>query len=44
MIDLQSIVSDSVLLKENEVTGKDGIYVDLSMLDFQKLKAAFAQT
>jgi type I restriction enzyme R subunit len=44
MMDLQSIVSDSVLLKENEVTGKDGIYVDLSMLDFQKLKAAFAQT
>ena len=44
MMDLQSIVSDSVLLKENEVTGKDGIYVDLSTLDFQKLKAAFAQT
>ena len=43
MMDLQSVVSDSVLVKENEVAGKEGVYVDLSKFDFEKLKAAFAK-
>ena len=44
MMELQSLVSDSVVVKENEVADKDGVYVDLSTLDFDKLKAAFAKT
>ena len=43
MMELQSVVSDSVLIKENEVADKEGVYVDLSTLDFEKLKAAFAK-
>lgn len=43
MMELQSVVSDSVLIKENEVADKEGVYVDLSSLDFDKLKAAFAK-
>lgn len=43
MMELQSVVSDSVLVKENEVADKEGVYVDLSTLDFDKLKAAFAK-
>lgn len=43
MMELQSIVSDSVLVKDNEDVDEDGVYVDLSTLDFQKLKAAFAK-
>jgi type I restriction enzyme R subunit len=43
MMELQSVVSDSVLIKENEVANKEGVYVDLSSLDFEKLKAAFAK-
>ena len=43
MMELQSVVSDSVLVKENEVADKEGVYVDLSTLDFEKLKAAFAK-
>jgi len=44
MMELQSVVSDSVVVKENEVADKEGVYVDLSTLDFDKLKAAFAKT
>ena len=44
MMELQSVVSGSVVVKENEVADKDGVYVDLSTLDFDKLKAAFAKT
>ena len=43
MMELQSIVSDSVVIKEIEESEKDGVYVDLSKLDFQKLKEAFAK-
>lgn len=43
MMELQSVVSESVLIKENEVSEKEGVYVDLSSLDFEKLKAAFAK-
>ena len=44
MMELQSLVSDSVVVQENEVADKEGVYVDLSTLDFDKLKAAFAKT
>lgn len=40
---LQEMVSDSVVVK-NEVAEKEEIYIDLSALDFQQLKAAFAKT
>jgi type I restriction enzyme, R subunit len=43
MMELQSLVSESVVVKENEVADKEGVYVDLSTLDFDKLKAAFAK-
>lgn len=43
MMELQEVVSDSILIKGNEVTDKGGVYVDLSTLDFEKLKAAFAK-
>ena len=43
IMELQSVVSDSVVVKENEVADKEGVYVDLSTLDFDKLKAAFAK-
>lgn len=43
MMELQSVVSDSVLIKENDVADKEGVYVDLSTLNFEKLKAAFAK-
>jgi type I restriction enzyme R subunit len=39
---LQDIVSESILTK-NEVNEKAAAYVDLSTLDFQQLKAAFAK-
>jgi type I restriction enzyme R subunit len=44
MMELQSLVSGSVVVKENEVAQKEGVYVDLSKLDFDKLRAAFAKT
>lgn len=43
MMELQEVVSDSILIKGNEVTDKGGVYVDLSTLDFEKLKEAFAK-
>ena len=43
MMALQSIVSDSVKVKESTVEEKEGVYVDLSKLDFDKLKLAFAK-
>jgi type I restriction enzyme R subunit len=42
MMELQSIVSDSVLVRDNVLA--EDVYVDLSNLDFDKLKAAFAKT
>ena len=43
MMELQSIVSDSVVLKDDILSDKKGVYIDLSKLDFNKLKAAFAK-
>lgn len=45
IMELQSIVSDSVVIKDKEVNeDEEEVYVDLSSLDFDKLKAAFAKT
>lgn len=44
MMQLQSIVNDSVHLEQSETNEpKEEVYVDLSKLDFEKLKAAFAK-
>ncbi|RED42915.1 type I restriction enzyme R subunit [Winogradskyella eximia] len=45
IMELQAIVSDSVVIQNNEVNeDEEDVYVDLSSLDFDKLKAAFAKT
>jgi type I restriction enzyme R subunit len=43
MMELQTIVDESVVIRENEMEDRKGIYVDLSALDFEKLKEAFAK-
>ncbi|MCK9321395.1 MAG: type I restriction endonuclease subunit R [Bacteroidales bacterium] len=44
IMQLQSIVSESVIVEKNQSAEKDdNVYVDLSNLDFDKLKAAFAK-
>lgn len=44
MMQLQNIVNASVHLDDSEINEpKEEVYVDLSKLDFQKLKAAFAK-
>lgn len=40
---LQEVVSDSILLQSDVEERKEEVYVDLSKLDFDKLKAAFAK-
>lgn len=40
---LQEVVSDSILLQSEVEDPKEEVYVDLSKLDFDKLKAAFAK-
>lgn len=42
--ELQQIVNESILVEPNKANEPDGVYVDLSKLDFDKLKAAFAKT
>lgn len=45
IMDLQAIVSDSIIIQESAVQERsEEVYVDLSMLDFDKLRAAFAKT
>lgn len=44
ILELQSIVSESVVVKEDELADKEEVYVDLSTLDFEKLRAAFQKT
>jgi type I restriction enzyme R subunit len=44
IMELQRIVNDSIFIAEDKVENADEIYVDLSKLDFEKLKAAFAKT
>lgn len=43
MMQLQDVVSESILLKDEVSDSKESVYVDLSKLDFNKLKAAFAK-
>ena len=42
--ELQSLVSESIIIEEENALEKERVYVDLSTLDFDKLKAAFAKT
>ncbi|SFN61361.1 type I restriction enzyme, R subunit [Bizionia echini] len=45
IMDLQAIVSDSIVIQDPGVQEPlDDVYVDLSSLDFDKLRAAFAKT
>lgn len=44
MCSLQAIVDDSVLVETNSVAERDGVYIDLSTLDFDKLKLAFSRS
>jgi type I restriction enzyme R subunit len=41
MMQLQEVVSGSILVKDQVAEPKEEVYVDLSRLDFDKLKAAF---
>lgn len=43
-MELQQIVNESIFIDENAVKEPNGVYVDLSKLDFDKLKVAFAKT
>lgn len=42
ILELQQVVNESIFISESHEP--DGVYVDLSKLDFDKLKAAFAKT
>lgn len=44
MMQLQSIVDDSVEIKTDEVREPESVYIDLSKFDMDKLKAAFEKT
>lgn len=44
ILDLQQVVNESITLDSFESHEPDGVYVDLSKLDFDKLRAAFAKT
>lgn len=44
IIELQQIVNESIVIDENAAKEPEDVYVDLSKLDFDKLKAAFAKT
>jgi type I restriction enzyme R subunit len=41
---LQEVVDENVSLKENKLGDKEEVYVDLSSLDFEKLRTVFAAT
>lgn len=43
IMELQNVVNESVLLDNTMVSEKEGVYVDLSKLDFDKLRLAFAK-
>ena len=44
MMQMQRLVDASVTVSENETLRDEGVFVDLSQLDFDKLKAAFTKT
>ena len=43
ILQLQQVVNESILLDNSMVKENEGVYIDLSKLDFAKLKAAFAK-
>ena len=43
-MELQRIVNGSILIETPVLNETEEVYVDLSKLDFDKLKAAFAKT
>lgn len=44
IMELQQVVNESIFIDEDTTKEPDEVYVDLSKLDFDKLKAAFAKT
>jgi type I restriction enzyme R subunit len=44
ILQLQQVVDDNIVIEQSTVQEQKGVYVDLSKLDFAKLKAAFAKT
>jgi type I restriction enzyme, R subunit len=44
IMELQQIVDGSVLINKSDTNEPDGVYVDLSQLDFDKLRAAFGKS
>jgi type I restriction enzyme R subunit len=44
IVRLQEIVNESIIVNPVKVSEADEVYVDLSNLDFEKLRAAFAKT
>lgn len=44
IMELQAIVSESIEIQDAELNEEEEVYVDLSSLDFDKLRAAFAKT
>jgi type I restriction enzyme R subunit len=44
IMELQSVVNESILIESASLNEGEGVYVDLSKLDFDKLKLAFAKT
>mgnify|MGYP002620383582 CR=1 FL=1 len=44
ILQLQQVVDESIVLDSFMAAEFEGVYVDLSQLDFEKLKAAFART
>lgn len=44
MMELQALVSESIIIKGNDLNEpQEDVYIDLSTLDFEKLRAAFAK-
>ncbi len=44
IMELQQIVDGSVLINKSDTNEPDGVYVDLSQLDFDKLRTAFGKS
>ncbi|MGV2389965.1 MAG UNVERIFIED_CONTAM: DUF3387 domain-containing protein [Microcystis novacekii LVE1205-3] len=43
-MELQQVVDETIIVEKSIAYDQDGVYVDLSKLDFAKLRAAFAKT
>lgn len=44
ILQLQQVVDENIVIEQSTAQEQKGVYVDLSKLDFAKLKAAFAKT